>query len=299
MKWYEDAALVRELPLRYQAYAFYSRIAGEPDSRHVRGGSFLLRAIRDASSLTGTSTVATIRGIDGLKVVADFADERILEVIHEIRGENPEYRVMKSLLPPGGTFIDVGANFGTFSLLASRLVGASGHVIAIEPQARLSSMIRKSAELSGVTNCEVMQVACGRDKATLELLVPSDDSGRAGFYSGFSGRMKHATEKVDVIPLDSLDLENVSMIKIDVEGSEMDVLDGAVATLQRRKPALMIELNPWSAAAAGKSPRDVVDRLASLGYTSLSIVDRYPEVIHSWELPLDRQLNVVATAKND
>jgi FkbM family methyltransferase len=265
----------------------------------VRGGSFLLRAIRDASSLTGSSTVATIRGIDGLKVVADFADERILEVIHEIRGENPEYQVMTSLLPPGGTFVDVGANFGTFSLLASRLAGASGHVIAIEPQARLSSMIRKSAELSGVTNCEVMQVACGREKSTLELLVPSDDSGRAGFYSGFSGRMKHATEKVDVIPLDSLDLENVSMIKIDVEGSEMDVLDGAVATLQRRKPALMIELNPWSAAAAGKSPRDIVDRLASLGYTSLSIVDRYPEVIHSWELPLDRQLNVVATAKND
>ena len=118
MRWCEDPALVRELPARYRAYAWYSRMAGSNTSRHVPGGSFLLRTLKSL----GSTTKARIRGIDGLTVVTDFADERILEVIHEIRGENPEYRVMRSLLSPGGTFVDVGANFGTFSLLASRQV---------------------------------------------------------------------------------------------------------------------------------------------------------------------------------
>ena len=294
MKWYEDAALVRELPLRYQAYAFYSRIVGESDSRRVPAGSFLLRAIRDASSITGASTVARICGIDGLTVVADFADERILEVIHEIRGENPEYRVMKSLLPAGGTFIDVGANFGTFSLLASRMVGANGRVIAIEPQARLGVMIRESAALSGVKNCDVMQLALGSEQKTLELIVPSDDSGRAGFYQGFSGRHKHTVERVNVVTLDSLDLKSVSLIKIDVEGSEIDVLDGARETLSRCKPAVLIELNPWSASAAGKTPRALIEHLVTLGYRKLSIVDQYPGTIDPSNIPLDRQLNILA-----
>ena len=295
MKWYEDAALVGELPLRYQAYAFYSRMLGDSTSRRVPGGSFLLRAIRDASALTGASTVATIRGIDGVKVVADFADERILEVIHEIRGENPEYRVMKALLPPGGTFVDVGANFGTFSLLASRLVGENGRVIAIEPQARLAEMIRKSVQLSGATNCEVMQVACGGETSTLDLLVPSGDSGRAGFYQGFSGRGKHSMEGVNVVTLDSLDLQSASLIKIDVEGSEIDVLDGAHETLSHFRPALLTEFNPWSATAAGRTPRDVIDRLVTLGYAKLSIADDYPKTIDPSDIPIDRQMNIVAT----
>jgi FkbM family methyltransferase len=294
MKWYEDAALVRELPLRYQAYAFYSRIVGEADSRRVPAGSFLLRAIRDASSITGTSTVARIRGIDGLTVVADFADERILEVIHEIRGENPEYRVLKSLLSAGGTFIDVGANFGTFSLLASRMVGANGRVIAIEPQTRLVAMIRESASLSGVNNCEVMQLALGNEQKTLDLIVPSDDSGRAGFYQGFSGRHKHNTERVNVVTLDSLDLGSVSLIKIDVEGSELSVIVGAADTIDRLHPPILIELNPWSARAANTSTDSIVEQLVSLGYNQFGLADSYPVTVDAGGIPRDRQINLIA-----
>jgi len=298
-RWYEDQELVSELPARYQAYAAYSRLLGDRTSRRVPGGSFLLRLIRDASSLAGTPSVARVRGIDGLSVVTDFADERVLDVIHEIRGENPEYRVMQSLLSPGATFVDVGANFGTFSLLASRVVGSTGKVIAIEPQERLASFIEKSIELSGVTNCEVHRVACGRSNGEASLLVPSDDSGRAGFFPGFSGRKSHVSLKVPVTTLDFI-LRDVPpgsacMIKIDVEGSEMNVLEGAIETIRRLSPAILIEINQWSAAAAGRSPKEIIDRLVSHGYRSFASAAEYPATLDIGNVDLNKQMNIVAT----
>jgi len=296
IRWYDDEALVRDLPRRYRAYALYSRLVGESNSRRVTGGSFLLRLIKDVSSLTGGSTIARVRGIDGLTVVTDFADERVLEVIHEIRGENPEYRAMQSLLSEGATFVDVGANFGTFSLLASRLVGVSGKVIAIEPQAKLAEFIQESIALSNVTNCAIKPVACGRMRAERTLFVPADDSGRAGFFSGFSRRKRFASHAVKVATLDSL-LEAASspcVIKIDVEGSEMDVLDGAAQSIERLKPGVIIELNPWSAAAAGHTPKEIIDRLTSHGYSSFATAEGYPSVVSVAHIELDRQTNLIA-----
>ena len=300
VKWYDDASLVAALPLRYRAYAMYSHFIGKRNSRGVTGGSFLLRMLREASSLAGKSTVAPVHGIDGLTVMADFADERVLEVIHEIRGEDPEYAVMRELIGKGDTFVDVGANFGTFSLLASRLVGESGNVIAVEPQPRLVSLIEQSVALSHAGNCYVVPRACGRAEGTRRLLVPVDDSGRAGFFSAFSGAKPHEEMDVGVTTLDSV-LASVEpqrnvFIKIDVEGSEMDVLEGGVESITSMHPTIMIEINPWSARAAGVSPKILVDRLRELGYRSFASAREFPEPIDPAGIPSDRQLNLIARA---
>jgi len=240
-----------------------------------------------------------VHGIDGLVVVTDFADERILDVIHEIRGENPEYTVMKAMLSEGSTFIDVGANFGTFSLLASRLVGPKGQVIAIEPQLRLVQFIRESIGLSGITNCVVKQAAVSRETGTREFHIPAGDSGRAGFFASFSARREHESSRVPVESLTSLigSPRGSVVLKIDVEGSEMRVLDGANEFLRINHPAIIIELNPWSAAAAKTSTREIVDRLLGLGYRTFYDVSRFPNEIQPELIPRDRQLNIVATAQ--
>jgi FkbM family methyltransferase len=298
VKWYEDSQLTDELPLRYRGYALYSRIAGQKDSRRVPGGSFMLRLLKGVSALAGRSTTARVRGIDGLTVVTDFADERVLEVIHEIRGENPEYAILKGLLSEGDTFVDVGANFGTFSLLASRIVGHDGRVFAIEPQPALGVFIGESLELSRVSNCELVQAACGSTVAEAELLVPDDDSGRAGFFPAFSAQKPHKTVRVSIHTLDSLLADRLCpgrmVLKIDVEGSEVDVLDGSGETIRTRRPAILIELNPWSARAAGKGAREVVDRLEAAGYTKFATAHSYPGTIEVKDLPLDKQLNLIA-----
>ena len=295
-KWYDDRDLVRELPLRYRVYALYSRLLGAKDSRRVPGGSFLLRVIRKASSMFRASTIARVRGINGLLVVTDFADERVLDVIHEIRGENAEYIVMKALLTEGSTFVDVGANFGTFSLLASQLVGKNGRVIAIEPQLRLVQFIRESIGLSGITNCVVLQSAVSREKGTREFFIPAGDSGRAGFFKSFSGQHQHESTRVPVDTLASLvgDISGSIVVKIDVEGSEMRVLDGANEFIREHRPKIIIEINPSSAAASGVSPVEIVNRLAMLGYDSFSTAESFPAAVPRDSLPLTRQFNLVS-----
>ena len=85
-------------------------------------------------------------------------------------------------------------------------------------------------------------------------------------------------------------------IKIDVEGSEMDVLDGGVESITSMHPTIMIEINPWSARAAGVSPKILVDRLRELGYRSFASAREFPETIDPAGIPSDRQLNLIARA---
>ena len=297
--WYRDQALVSAMPLRYRGYALYSRLAGTKGSRSVCGGSFLLRALRVLSNWIGLSTVVPIRGRDHLTVLVNMGDERVLDVIHEIRGENPEYEVMRALLTDGDTFVDAGANFGTFSLLASRLVGDRGKVIALEPQPVLAALVRKSLDLSGAKNCKLLEIACSSEPGEMALIVPANDSGRAGFFGGFSRRPGSSITKVRVKTLDDVlsetDCPGRMLIKIDVEGSEAHILSGARKTIAERKPAILIELNPWSAAAAETSTSAIVGRLGELGYRSFSLAESFPKPVAIGDIPHDRQVNLVAT----
>lgn len=257
-----------------------------------------MKVLRSLSQALRLSSITPIKGRDGLVVLADFSDERILDVIHEIRGENKEYDVMCELLTEGDTFVDVGANFGTFSLLASRLVGKNGRVIALEPQPRLVNLLRESIELSGARNCTVLEAACGFAAGDADLYVPGDDSGRAGFFKSFSARRDHALVHVKRLRLDdllpTLPLSGRTVLKVDVEGSELDVLNGARELIAARRPALIIELNPWSAAAAGTSPAAVIDAIEAMGYESLATVESFPAIVSRGAIHLDRQLNLVA-----
>lgn len=292
--WHSDHRLVENLPLRYRAYAAYSRAFGSAGSRRVPGGSALLRLLRRA----GGESVVKIRATDDDTILADFSDDRILEVLHEIRRENPEFAVLSALLGEGSTFIDVGANYGTFSIIASRIAGASGHVLAIEPQPRLAAFIGESARESGIDNIDVIEAAAGAANGRATLLVPAGDTGRAGLMARFSGRGRHATVDVKVIPLDDIEpritpLSRV-VIKIDVEGSEMNVLEGARTLIANTQPTLIIELNPWSADASGNTVDDLLAALEELGYAWFSLARDFPRSLRHSEIPRSTQENLIA-----
>lgn len=297
--WYLDPMLLASLPIRYRLYASYWRLlARGAGTVNLRGGSFLLRVLRGASTLAHRSTIVPVSIDDDTVLVMDFADGRALEMLHEVRGQVPECAMISSVLTPGDTFIDVGANFGTLSLYASRIVGTLGKVLAVEPQPRLAGFIRESLRASRITNCEVLEVACGATASDIQLLIPRNDSGRAGFFPEFSGKWEHGLATVRVTTLDTIatssSFSGNVVIKIDVEGSESAVLEGARQLIADRKPPLLMELNPWSARAAGQTVSGLLEKLSSMGYQKFSTDLVFPRMVSLDLIPLDKQSNLLA-----
>jgi FkbM family methyltransferase len=149
------------------------------------------------------------------------------------------------LLSPGMTFLDVGAHIGLFSLLASRLVGSSGRVHAIEPMADarerlLASIAANHRENITVHDCalaaetkETMLHAHG--SSTTSSIVWESSEGRGQLVAAYT-----LTEFAERI-------QTPDVIKIDVEGAEVDVLAGGLAVLAARKPIIVVEFSSGDA----------------------------------------------------
>ena len=150
----------------------------------------------------------------------------------------------------GALMLDVGANFGLYALACARtLQPLGGAVHAWEGQRMLSYMIAGSAALNSLENLFVHHACVGN--STEPVPIPRFDYFQPmNFGSVEFGATQHepldqkrqtSTESVRQVRLDDLELENVCMIKIDVEGMEEAVLDGCAKTIKRNRPIVLIE----------------------------------------------------------
>jgi FkbM family methyltransferase len=150
----------------------------------------------------------------------------------------PELDLLVRSIRPGDCVVDAGANFGVFSYAFVRR-GAIVH--AFEPQPLCIRLLESYARSH--PNLRVYPYALGPSRARATLSLPAD-SAFAGSPSATLRNDMRATARldVDVIPLDDLHLEDVDLIKIDVEGTELRVLEGAGETISRCRPLMMIEI---------------------------------------------------------
>jgi FkbM family methyltransferase len=163
-----------------------------------------------------------------------------------------------SLIGPGDRCIDVGANIGVHTVRLAKLVGASGEVIAIEPDAELAARARRNIMINELSNTKVV-VAAATDHAaeSLRLYRPSvgdTNKGRASLleHSYLTGQ----TSTVPGVPVDEIDAGPVQLIKIDVEGHEASVVAGAVATITAHHPSVIFEYAPELLSGRPQSPFD-------------------------------------------
>jgi FkbM family methyltransferase len=236
----------------------------------------------------------------GTKVAIDLLDPRMFFVFGELNPASPEFHVIKRELSAGDTFLDVGANHGSFSLLARNVVGPSGKVLAFEPQPRLAEMVRTSFRANGFNNCTVEEVALSDREGSAPLHIPASNSGEASVYEGYSAQTPHEIVQVRQVSFDRhvrwRGLPGRVVVKLDVEGSESAFLTGASQFLRERMPTILFELNPTSAQAAGHSPSKLVQQLRGLGYMRFIELARYPEYVTADEVDCSRQRNLVAKA---
>lgn len=179
--------------------------------------------------------------------------------------------VIKGLLRPGDTFVDVGANAGYFSLLAADCVGRNGSVFAFEPVPHTHKLLTDNLVLNGVPRCEVSDVAVSNSDGKCEMFVgPRDHSGVSSFrkLDEAIATVQVSTAKLDTFLPDGL---WVDLVKIDVEGAECHVLEGMTAILERCHPHVVAEITPNFLEAMGRSTNDVERLIKPLGYRMFAI----------------------------
>ena len=163
---------------------------------------------------------------------------------------------MRAFLGAGDVAVDVGANVGTVTLALADTVGPSGRVFSFEPQRLVFQCFSANLALNGVTNVFALPFAVGRKAG--QIAVPALDP-LAPTNLGAT-RIGQGQETVPMVALDSLALKRCGLIKIDVEGMEFDVFEGAAETIQRTQPAIYFE------AKTGPATQRCIAWLLDRGY---------------------------------
>lgn len=172
--------------------------------------------------------------------------------------EISETRLVQSLLRPGMTFVDVGANVGYYTLIGARLVGTSGCVHCFEPNDTLRPKLEENIRRNGLPNVVVHPEAIARDTGQVEFYASTWDANQ-GISSILPGDGREATQKVRSLSLDdfvgSLGGRRVDLVKMDIEGAELIAIEGGRRALGATDaPPVIFEaadLGPVAAALRG------------------------------------------------
>lgn len=177
-----------------------------------------------------------------------------------LRSLEPEIRFLPALVPPRGIAVDAGASRGTYTVILSQLCK---HVIAFEPLPECARELRAWASHRNVT---VHECALTSDEGTTSLYIPRIAGERVFTRASLVHRDgPHECINVRTTALDAFALDCVGFLKIDIEGAELAMLNGAATTIDRWRPNILIEINPRrSGRIAG---HQVFAWLAARGYT--------------------------------
>jgi FkbM family methyltransferase len=186
--------------------------------------------------------------------------------------EEGQWRLVARLLPQGGTFVDVGANQGFFTMLASRRVGPTGKVIAFEPALTEARKLRANLRLNRCRNVTVEEIALGAERATAEFYMYL---GHQGSWSGLRQgaedvEVQAELIRVPVVPLDAYfaehGLDRLDVMKVDVEGGELNVLKGAKGVIERHRPFVLCEVEPRRTRQWNYDAGAILEELTRSGY---------------------------------
>jgi len=220
-------------------------------------------------SPAGMTRCSTNYGFD--IVINPSADNRGAETSIFRTGtyEDGTLEVIRAFLSEGDIFLDIGANVGLMSLLASQLVGASGQIHSFEPVPELNSILSASIRANGFKNVFLHRLALGSREEQRQLFEHPEVNRGSSTMMDWGDRTRGVP--VSVGTLDNfvsarLPLRRIALAKIDVEGWELEVLKGGLKLLTGPNcPAICIEYSALHPMFGG-TPLDVYALITSLGY---------------------------------
>ncbi|MCC3769391.1 FkbM family methyltransferase [Streptomyces sp. UNOC14_S4] len=189
-------------------------------------------------------------------------------------------RWLQRRLRPGDTFVDVGANVGYFSLLASRLVGEQGRVVAIEASPTVHESLLRHARLNACRNLRTVNAAVSDGQGTLTVVLASNHNLGAASIVPYDGPAM-ATFEVEARPLPELltptEIAEARVIKVDVEGAEGAVVRGMLPLLDRLRhdAEITVEVTPERMAKLGDSAEELLAAMRGHGFHVYRLANDY------------------------
>lgn len=183
------------------------------------------------------------------------------------------FGAVKNILKDGDTCLDCGANLGYHTVTMSKLVGNTGRVIAIEPQRIIFQQLNGNVFINGARNVICVHAAIGDRSGTIQMDYVDYDA--AGINIGGT-KVGNGGENVDLVRLDDIITEGVSFIKIDIQGSEVALLEGATELINKSRPFMFIEVEHGWLSYFGASAEMLLNKLLGLNYILIRVNDEYP-----------------------
>lgn len=220
---------------------------------------------------TGKREYLTFKPQSGLKMLLYF-DSRLSQEIYCGYFERKERQFLNNYLRQGDIYVDIGANIGLFTLIASHRVGKNGQVYSFEPCYKTYSRLEKNIELNQMSNVKINHKALSDHTGQIEMNVSLDGYDAWNSIANPIAGQSFSVEKVSTIRWDDFAHANnligrVTLIKIDVEGWESHVLSGGCKTFGRTDaPVLQVEFTDLASQSAGTSCQALYRQLEDFGY---------------------------------
>jgi len=236
----------------------------------------------------------------GTKLNMRLGHDLSLVLFVDGRIEPNEFVLLDRILLPGMVFLDAGANEGIFTLFASTKVGTTGRVVAVEPSPRELVYLRENLRLNNIHNTDLVEQALAERSGTLHLRLAEGRHSGLNTLGDFAyPEIKTASEiQVSATTIDemvrSLQLTNLDVIKLDLEGAEIRALMGAPQSLQAFKPLLLIEALNSALEKQNGSVNKLLDLLETADY-SIFVIDDETGMLAEFERWAPLSSNIVAT----
>jgi FkbM family methyltransferase len=225
----------------------------------------MVRLLRAYSTRRRGVVTATLDGIRYKLDLGEMIDSNVLL----LGGHEPRtMATVRRCVSTGDTALDIGANAGYYTLPLAQFVGPTGRVVAFEPTQWAYEKLQANVGLNDFANIRTEKLALS-DSAAERDIASSETAFRASWPLAGGPQLRPA-ELVQFVRLDDYvrgeNIDSVDFVKIDVDGFELRVLRGAVETLRRFRPPVLVEIGKETEAEVGDDPLELVRLLDQLGY---------------------------------
>ena len=205
-----------------------------------------------------------VKEINGINFCLDLNQVIDSSLYYSGTFEEPEEKIIESVLKPGMTALDIGANFGYHTFRMAHLVSPGGTIYAFEPTSWAFEKLTMNAEMNAsLNNIQFFKIGLGDTNI---------DNTNISFQSSYrlDAQRSDSIERISIAKLDSIvethEIRQIDFVKMDVDGYEFKVISGALQSLKRFQPSVLLEISPAAMITNGDDPEDLIAMLISIGY---------------------------------